>query len=82
MGLWAPESSLADALEDSGAHRPTGSDLGNKYIMASDSELLILILILILEVLIFVYLCKILFIEPQDIAFCAWVSAKYDESSK
>ena len=30
-------TSLADALEDSGAHRPTGSDIGNKYIMASDS---------------------------------------------
>ena len=30
-------TSLADALEDSGVHRPTGSDLGNKYIMASDT---------------------------------------------
>ena len=30
-------TSLADALEDSGVHRPTGSDIGNKYIMASDS---------------------------------------------
>ena len=28
---------MADALEDSGVHRPTGSDIGNKYIIASDS---------------------------------------------
>ena len=30
-------TSLADALEDSRIPRPTGSDLGNKYIMASNS---------------------------------------------
>ena len=31
-------TSLADAMEDSGLPRPSGSDLGNKYIMSSDSS--------------------------------------------
>ena len=30
-------SSLANALEDSGVARPTGSDIGNKYILSADS---------------------------------------------
>ena len=37
---WGERLTSLNTLEDSGVTRPTGSDLGNKYIMASDSTVL------------------------------------------